>query len=116
MDLQLGDAQALAFADRELRHGYVHPGAVARSRRRRRGGEARRVPAPRRALRALEHVRSPRRSSARRQRLLEPLALRFEDDYLTREPLEHLTAAGSRSRSSNAQVGIVERRRRAQAA
>ena len=58
----------------------------------------------------LEHVRSPARAVRAGQRLLEPLALRFEHDHLTREPLEHVRAAGfAVERIERAKLGIVER-------
>ncbi len=44
----------------------------------------------------IEHVRSPNPIVRAGERLLEPLALRFQHDHLTREPLEHLQAEGLR--------------------
>jgi len=73
-------------------------------------GEMKRVLVPGGRFVALEHVRSPRRVIRAGQRLLEPLALRFEDDHLTREPLEHLRAEGFEvERLERAKLGIVER-------
>ena len=42
----------------------------------------------------LEHVRSPLLPVRLLQRLLEPLAVRFAADHLTREPLDHLASEG----------------------
>jgi ubiquinone/menaquinone biosynthesis C-methylase UbiE len=42
----------------------------------------------------LEHVRSPSPVVRAGQRLFEPLAVRFQADHLTREPLEHVRAEG----------------------
>jgi hypothetical protein len=52
----------------------------------------------------LEHVRSPARPVRAAQRLLEPLAVRFEADHLLREPLDYLPSVGS-------EIEIVERSR-----
>jgi hypothetical protein len=58
----------------------------------------------------LEHVRSPVRTIRAGQRLLEPLFLRLEHDHLTREPLEHVQAAGFVvERLERTKLGIVER-------
>jgi hypothetical protein len=44
------------------------------------------------------------------QRLIEPLAIRFEADHLTREPLEHLEAEGFEVEAhERPKWGIVER-------
>jgi len=44
------------------------------------------------------------------QRLIEPLAIRFEGDHLTREPLEHLKAEGFEVEAQErSKWGIVER-------
>jgi ubiquinone/menaquinone biosynthesis C-methylase UbiE len=110
VDLQLGDAEALAFADESFDTvtctlalcTIPDDGAAI--------AEARRVLRPGGRFVAMEHVRSPRRVIRAGQRLLEPLALRFEDDYLTREPLEHLTAAGfAIEELERSKLGIVER-------
>jgi SAM-dependent methyltransferase len=58
----------------------------------------------------LEHVRSPVPAVRFGERMLGPLMLRFEDDHLLREPLDHLTADGFEiERLERSKLGIVER-------
>ena len=58
----------------------------------------------------LEHVRSPLVPVRTVQRLIEPLAIRFEADHLTREPLDYLAHEGFQVQSSErSRIGIVER-------
>jgi hypothetical protein len=58
----------------------------------------------------LEHVRSPVLPVRLGQRLLDPLAVRFEADHLLREPLEHLRAERFEvERFERSKLGIVER-------
>jgi hypothetical protein len=58
----------------------------------------------------LEHVRSPLLPVRLGQRLLDPLAARFEADHLLREPHEHLAAEGfAVERLERSKLGIVER-------
>jgi hypothetical protein len=58
----------------------------------------------------LEHVRSPARSVRAVQRLLEPLAVRFEADHLLRDPLDYLPGGGFQiDEVQRSKVGIVER-------
>ena len=72
--------------------------------------EARRVLRPGGRLLLLEHVRSPRRTIRAVQRLLDPLAVRFEGDHIAREPLEHLSAEGfAIDELERSKLGIVER-------
>jgi ubiquinone/menaquinone biosynthesis C-methylase UbiE len=56
--------------------------------------EAFRVLRPGGQLLMLEHVRSPAPMVRGIQRLLEPLAVRFEADHLLREPLDYLPSVG----------------------
>jgi hypothetical protein len=57
----------------------------------------------------LEHVRSPARAVRAGQRLLEPLAVRFEADHLLREPLDYLPAVGFEiDEVQRSKWGIVE--------
>jgi ubiquinone/menaquinone biosynthesis C-methylase UbiE len=74
--------------------------------------EAYRVLRPGGQLLMLEHVRSPIRSVRGGQRLLEPLAARFEADHLLREPLDYLPAVGFQiDEVRRSKWGIVERLR-----
>jgi ubiquinone/menaquinone biosynthesis C-methylase UbiE len=60
-------------------------------------------------LRLLEHVRSPALPVRAAPRVLEPLFIRLEHDHPTREPLEHVRAAGFEvERLDRSKVGIVE--------
>jgi len=64
----------------------------------------------------VEHVRSPVRAVRAVQRAIEPLSVRFAADHLTREPLEHLRAAGFEiEEQERSKWGIVERGGGAQA-
>ena len=58
----------------------------------------------------IEHVRSPARAVRAVQRVLEPLAVRFEADHLLRDPLDHLEVEGfAVERVERSKLGIVER-------
>ena len=72
--------------------------------------EARRVLRPGGKLILLEHVRSTLLPVRTVQHLIEPLAIRFEADHLTREPLDYLAHEGFQVQSSErSRIGIVER-------
>lgn len=72
--------------------------------------EVRRVLRPGGRFLLLEHVRSPRGVIRAVQRLLDPLAVRFEGDHIAREPLDHLRAEGFEvERLERSKLGIVER-------
>ena len=109
-DLRVGDAQALDFPDASfdtvvstLTLCTIPDPALAVE-------EAFRVLRPGGRFVALEHVRSPSRAVRAGQRLLNPLAVRFEADHLLREPLEYLTRAGFEIETlERAKLGIVER-------
>jgi ubiquinone/menaquinone biosynthesis C-methylase UbiE len=110
VDLRVGDAQALEFADQAFDTVVStlslctipdDRAAVAEVRRvLRRGGR----------FLLLEHVRSPLLPVRLAQRLLDPLAVRFEADHLLREPLEHLRAQlFDIEMLERSKLGIVER-------
>jgi ubiquinone/menaquinone biosynthesis C-methylase UbiE len=110
VDLRVGDAQALEFADQSFDTVVStlslctipdDRAAVAEVRRvLRRGGR----------FLLLEHVRSPLLPVRLAQRLLDPLAVRFEADHLLREPLEHLRAQlFDIEMLERSKLGIVER-------
>jgi len=111
-DLRLGDAQALELEDASFDTvtctlGFCTiPDTTAAAR------EAFRVLRPCGELLMLEHVRSPARVVRGGQRLLEPLAVRFEADHLLREPLDYLPGVGFQiDEVHRSKWGIVERLR-----
>jgi ubiquinone/menaquinone biosynthesis C-methylase UbiE len=111
-DLRVGDVQELEFPDESFDTvtctlGFCTiPDTTAAAR------EAYRVLRPAGWLLMLEHVRSPVRGVRAGQRLLEPLAVRFEADHLLREPLDYLPGVGFEIDAvQRAKWGIVERLR-----
>jgi ubiquinone/menaquinone biosynthesis C-methylase UbiE len=111
-DLQLGDAQALEFADESFDTVTCTLGFCTIPDTRRAAAEAHRVLRPGGQLLMLEHVRSPSRIVRGGQRLLEPLAVRFEADHLLREPLDYLPEVGFKvDEVTRSKWGIVERLR-----
>jgi ubiquinone/menaquinone biosynthesis C-methylase UbiE len=110
IDLRLGDAQALAFEDESFDTVTCTLSLCTIPDDRAAVAEARRVLRPGGRFVALEHVRSPRRIVRGAERLLEPLAVRFQDDHLTREPLVHLAREGFVVEElERSKLGIVER-------
>lgn len=109
-DLRAGDAQSLDLPDAAFDTVVVTLGLCTIPDDRRAVAEIRRVLRPGGRVLLLEHVRSPARAVRAGQRLLAPLALRFEGDHLLREPLDHLRAEGFRiDELVRSKWGIVER-------
>jgi ubiquinone/menaquinone biosynthesis C-methylase UbiE len=110
VDLRLGDVQDLDLPDESFDTVVCTLGLCTIPDPRRAVGEARRVLRPGGRLLLLEHVRSPSTPVRAVQRMLNPLAVRFEGDHLTREPLEYLEAKGFEvERLERSKWGIVER-------
>jgi ubiquinone/menaquinone biosynthesis C-methylase UbiE len=112
IDLRVGDAQSLEFADQRFDTvtctlGFCTiPDTTAAAK------EAYRVLRPGGRLLMLEHVRSPVRAVRGVERLLEPLFIRFMADNLTREPLDYLPGVGFEiDEVVRSKWGIVERLR-----
>jgi ubiquinone/menaquinone biosynthesis C-methylase UbiE len=111
-DLRLGDVQALEFADESFDTVTCTLGFCTIPDTRAAAAEAFRVLRPGGQLLLLEHVRSPSPIVRGGQRLLEPLAVRFEADHLLREPLDYLPDVGFEiDEVQRLKWGIVERLR-----
>jgi ubiquinone/menaquinone biosynthesis C-methylase UbiE len=109
-DLWEGDAQALAFDDQSFDTVVCTLALCTIPDERQAIREAYRVLRPGGQLLLLEHVRSPSRPVRAVQRILDPLAVRFEADHLLREPLDHLEAEGFEvEHVQRVKWGIVER-------
>jgi ubiquinone/menaquinone biosynthesis C-methylase UbiE len=109
-DLRVGDVQALEFADESFDTVTCTLGLCTIPDPRKAVAEAHRVLRPGGKLLLLEHVRSPALPVRAIERLLEPLAVRFAADHLTREPLDHLEPEGFEvERLERSKWGIVER-------
>jgi ubiquinone/menaquinone biosynthesis C-methylase UbiE len=108
-DLRVGDAQALEMPDAAFDSVVVTLALCTIPDDRKAVAEIARVLRPGGRVLLLEHVRSPLRVVRLGQRLLEPLALRFEGDHLTRDPLDHLRGAGFVVKEIvRSKAGIVE--------
>ncbi|MDP8956444.1 MAG: methyltransferase domain-containing protein [Actinomycetota bacterium] len=94
VDLRLGDAQALEFADQSFDTVVCTLGLCTIPDDHKAVAEARRVLRPGGRVLLLEHVRSPVPTVRAVQRLLEPLFRWIASDHLLREPLEHLKSEG----------------------
>ena len=109
-DLREGDAQALEFADASFDTAVCTLGLCTIPDDRQAVREVYRVLRPGGQFRLMEHVRSPALPVRMVQRLLNPLAVRFEADHLLREPLEHLQGEGFEiERVERSKWGIVAR-------
>jgi ubiquinone/menaquinone biosynthesis C-methylase UbiE len=111
-DLRLGDVQALDFPDESFDTVTCTLGFCTIPDTRAAAAEAFRVLRPAGQILLLEHVRSPAPIVRSGQRLLEPLAVRFEADHLLREPLDYLPGVGFEiDEVQRSKWGIVERLR-----
>jgi len=111
-DLRLGDVQALDFPDESFDTVTCTLGLCTIPDTQAAASEAFRVLRPGGQLLLLEHVRSPAPIVRAGQRLLEPLAARFEADHLLREPLDYLPGVGFEiDEVRRSKWGIVERLR-----
>ena len=110
VDLREGDAQALDFPDAAFDTVVCALSLCSIPDERRAVSEMRRVLRPGGRLLLLDHIRSSSRWARVVQRLLEPLAVRFEGDHLLRRPLEHVLAQGFQvEEHERTKLGIVER-------
>jgi ubiquinone/menaquinone biosynthesis C-methylase UbiE/ketosteroid isomerase-like protein len=110
VDLREGDAQALDFPNESFDTVVITLALCTIPDDRQAVREARRVLRPGGKLILLEHVRSSLFPVRTVQRLIEPVAIRFEADHLTREPLDYLTDEGfDVETSERSRIGIVER-------
>jgi ubiquinone/menaquinone biosynthesis C-methylase UbiE len=111
-DLRLGDVQALDFPDETFDTVTCTLGFCTIPDTRAAAAEALRVLRSGGQLLLLEHVRSPALLVRGGQRLLDPLAVRFEADHLLRDPLDYLPGVGFEiDEVRRSKWGIVERLR-----
>jgi ubiquinone/menaquinone biosynthesis C-methylase UbiE len=109
-DLGVGDAQALEFDGDSFDTVTCTLALCTIPDPRQAVREVHRVLRPGGRFLLLEHVRSPSAPVRAAQRLLDPLAVRFQADHLVREPLDHLEPEGFEvERIERSKWGIVER-------
>jgi ubiquinone/menaquinone biosynthesis C-methylase UbiE len=110
VDLREGDAQALEFEDGSFDTVVLTLALCTIPDDRKAVTEVRRVLRPGGRFVLMEHVRSPVLPVRAIQRLLDPVAVRFEADHLMREPLDYLVEVGFEIESvERSKWGIVER-------
>jgi ubiquinone/menaquinone biosynthesis C-methylase UbiE len=110
VDLRIGDAQTLEFQDASFDTVLITFALCTIPDDRRAANEAFRVLRPGGQLVAVEHVRSPVLGVRVAQGMIDPLAVRFGADHLTREPLDYLADIGFQVEEvSRSKWGIVER-------
>jgi ubiquinone/menaquinone biosynthesis C-methylase UbiE len=94
VDLRVDDAQALGFPSDSFDTVLFGLALCSIPDDHRAIAEAKRVLRPGGRVALLEHVRSAKSSVRAVQRLLDPLAVRFQGDHLLREPADLLEAEG----------------------
>jgi ubiquinone/menaquinone biosynthesis C-methylase UbiE len=110
VDLREGDAQALEFENGSFDTVVLTLALCTIPDDRKAVTEVRRVLRPGGRFILMEHVRSPVLPVRAVQRLLDPVAARFEADHLMREPLDYLAEVGFEIESvERSKWGIVER-------
>jgi ubiquinone/menaquinone biosynthesis C-methylase UbiE len=110
VDLREGDAQALEFENGSFDTVVLTLALCTIPDDRKAVTEVRRVLRPGGRFILMEHVRSPVLPVRAVQRLLDPVAVRFEADHLMREPLDYLAEVGFEIESvERSKWGIVER-------
>ena len=110
VDLRLGNAQALDFPDDSFDGVVCTLTLCSVPDDRMVIREIKRVLRPGGRFIAFEHVASPKPAIRIIQRALNPITVRFQADYLTREPVTHLRAEGFLlEQLERRKLGIVER-------
>jgi ubiquinone/menaquinone biosynthesis C-methylase UbiE len=111
-DLREGDAQALEFEDASFDTVVLTLALCTIPDDRKAATEVFRVLRPGGRFVLMEHVRSPVLAVRAVQRVLDPLAVRFEADHIVRDPLDYLADVGFEiDEVQRSKWGIVERLR-----